>query len=133
MDGEKKNCPYCGEEILAVAIKCKHCLTNLDSNVISVEEFFSTENFFSIHYGLNVSGRITCFAERLNFFPTGFRMISGHEINIRYGDISDIRKLVFGIGFRVKTKYGEKFVFTTNILHRGEVGVLLGKIRSLIK
>lgn len=26
---ETKRCPYCGEEILAVAIKCKHCGSNI--------------------------------------------------------------------------------------------------------
>lgn len=25
----KKDCPYCGEEVLAVAIKCKHCGSDL--------------------------------------------------------------------------------------------------------
>ena len=25
MEQQTKNCPYCGEEILAVAKKCKHC------------------------------------------------------------------------------------------------------------
>ena len=30
MSSEKKNCPYCGEEILAVAKKCKHCGEWLD-------------------------------------------------------------------------------------------------------
>ena len=31
-DGKKtKSCPYCGEEILAVAIKCKHCESDLES------------------------------------------------------------------------------------------------------
>jgi hypothetical protein len=29
-----KNCPYCGEEVLAVAIKCKHCGEFLDDRPI---------------------------------------------------------------------------------------------------
>lgn len=28
-DKKTKRCPFCGEEILAVAIKCKHCASNL--------------------------------------------------------------------------------------------------------
>ncbi|MDR2970590.1 MAG: hypothetical protein LBU83_01480 [Bacteroidales bacterium] len=32
---EIKNCPYCGEEILAVATKCKHCGEFLDKTATS--------------------------------------------------------------------------------------------------
>lgn len=32
MSEDTKACPFCGEQILAVAIKCKHCRSNIDAN-----------------------------------------------------------------------------------------------------
>ncbi len=37
MSNEIKDCPYCGEEILAVAKKCKHCNSELDLEVTTLE------------------------------------------------------------------------------------------------
>ena len=36
MSEDTKACPFCGEQILAVAIKCKHCGSNIDTNPAAV-------------------------------------------------------------------------------------------------
>lgn len=36
MSNKTKTCPYCGEDILSVAVKCKHCGSNLTSNGFSI-------------------------------------------------------------------------------------------------
>lgn len=37
---ETKACPYCGEEILAVAVKCKHCGSTIEGVSASVKNQF---------------------------------------------------------------------------------------------
>ena len=32
MNPATKNCPFCGEQILAIAVKCKHCQSMLDGS-----------------------------------------------------------------------------------------------------
>jgi hypothetical protein len=48
MSEETKKCRFCGEEILAVAIKCKHCGSNLSENVSAM----STTSRPAADYGM---------------------------------------------------------------------------------
>jgi hypothetical protein len=43
MEDVTKRCPYCGEEILAIAIKCRYCHEWLDNNNV-IKELDSKEN-----------------------------------------------------------------------------------------
>jgi len=38
MSNEMKNCPYCGEEVLAVAKKCKHCSSEIKKELTTKSE-----------------------------------------------------------------------------------------------
>ena len=38
MDHEKKKCPFCAEEVMQEAIKCKHCGELFDNDKMDVEE-----------------------------------------------------------------------------------------------
>jgi len=46
--GETKPCPYCGEQTLAVAVKCKHCGSAIGSASNAVKSQFKMRPMFSI-------------------------------------------------------------------------------------
>jgi len=59
--GETTNCPFCGEEILAVAKRCKHCGEWLDGseNGIRVDNVVKTERTAKQYKGIRLTGGLT--------------------------------------------------------------------------
>ncbi|MDO8329959.1 MAG: hypothetical protein Q7T36_05755 [Fluviicoccus sp.] len=52
---EIKSCPYCGERILAVALKCKHCGSDLGRNAGSNRKQYEQAGFGALLLGLPVA------------------------------------------------------------------------------
>jgi hypothetical protein len=66
MESEKR-CPYCGERILAVAIKCKHCASDLSASPSApLRQTQSTADFGWALLGIPVAGTLLIWGWVLN-------------------------------------------------------------------
>jgi hypothetical protein len=131
MEESTKICPWCAEEILEAALKCKHCGSMVDSNSGgSVQsESILTDYAASLFRGVeSVGGRLRVSTRRMMFEPHLVN-VQKMPLEILLGDIKSIeKKKVLGFaptGLHVTTKGGKIYKFSSH--HRDEI---IGHIQS---
>ena len=130
-----KTCPFCGESVLAVAKKCKHCSSMLDPNSGGAHESeeILADCIANLFRGIeSVGGRLKITSRRLLFEPhaTNFQK---NPAEILMSDIQDVRKKNFlGIvpnGMLVQTKSGVEYKFV--VMHRVKlISIIAAKIKA---
>lgn len=78
---EKKRCPYCGEEILAIARKCKHCGEWLDTRPATNE----TRNCPVCGEDIDASAKTCPYCNE----PTGFTANNAKDNTTNQNDTTD--------------------------------------------
>lgn len=113
-----KACPYCGEAIKLIAIKCKHCGSMLSNDLAGVQSgseqvLMSTD--INLMKGINpITGRLSVTAQRLVFEPqTLFKTVE--PVSLLLGDIGSMeRRNNLGVlpnGLWITTTDGRTFKF----------------------
>lgn len=71
-EASTKECPFCGEKILAVAKKCKHCGETLDLILRAAEEARRTNNAPNVYMNAGGANVVAPIAKRN--FPHGWHL-----------------------------------------------------------
>ena len=124
MEQETMKCPYCGEEILTIAKKCKHCGEWLDEKKPLYEtdekdNEYLDENDSTPHSGSRISSRI---GKAIIFFVIAFLLFKFGSWNVVWGkELTDEQRFLIHLVEKeapsaIATTDSQSFIATKDVL-----------------
>jgi hypothetical protein len=132
---ETKKCRFCGEEILAVAIKCKHCGSMLDGSSVGplANEEILADVVANLFRGIeSVNGRMKITNRRVLFEPSALTL-QKNPAEIPLSDIAEVGKRnTMGLipnGMSIRTRAGVQYKFVVWGRDR-LIGIIQSRLRE---